>query len=213
MSITFVQKDILVKIPLRKKCSWPNTKHVRAALIMFHIFGAGSNSCGTGCYSGKVFLSKRFLTQIKPIQNRHAQIAMFVTWCGAWGFSIQGGRWEDREPHPGPWTDQKPANGHSVPKDAVGSRVILVTVGPRRQTAWVVPRAENPLVTALKDHSRQSSIPGSSHCGSVVTNPTSIHEDAVPPLASFSGLRIRCCCELWYRSQTQLGSGIAVAVV
>ena len=32
-------------------------------------------------------------------------------------------------------------------------------------------------------------------------------------LASLSGLRIRCCCELWCTSQTQLGSGISVAVV
>ena len=31
-------------------------------------------------------------------------------------------------------------------------------------------------------------------------------------LASLIGLRIQCCCELWYRSQTQLRSGVAVAV-
>ena len=35
----------------------------------------------------------------------------------------------------------------------------------------------------------------------------------VPSLASLSGLRIQHCCELWYRSQTQLGSYVAVAVV
>ena len=35
----------------------------------------------------------------------------------------------------------------------------------------------------------------------------------VPSLALLSGLRIRCCCELWCRSQTQLGSSVAVAVV
>ena len=34
----------------------------------------------------------------------------------------------------------------------------------------------------------------------------------VQPLASRSGLRIRSCCELWCRSQMQLGSGIALAV-
>ena len=34
----------------------------------------------------------------------------------------------------------------------------------------------------------------------------------VRSLASLSGLRIRHCCELWYRSQTWLGSDIAVAV-
>ena len=32
-------------------------------------------------------------------------------------------------------------------------------------------------------------------------------------LASLTGLRIWCCCELWCRSQTQLESGIALAVV
>ena len=40
-----------------------------------------------------------------------------------------------------------------------------------------------------------------------------IHEDIVQSLALLSRLRIQCCCELWCRSQTQLGSGIAVAVV
>ena len=35
----------------------------------------------------------------------------------------------------------------------------------------------------------------------------------VPSLASLSGLGIRPCCELWYRSWTQLGSDVAVAVV
>ena len=29
-------------------------------------------------------------------------------------------------------------------------------------------------------------------------------------LASLSGLRIQCCHELWYRSQSQLVSGVAV---
>ena len=34
----------------------------------------------------------------------------------------------------------------------------------------------------------------------------------VQSLASLSGLRIRHCCELWCRSQMNLGSGVAVAV-
>ena len=34
----------------------------------------------------------------------------------------------------------------------------------------------------------------------------------VQSLASLSGLRIRCCHELWCRLQTRLGSGVAVAV-
>ena len=35
----------------------------------------------------------------------------------------------------------------------------------------------------------------------------------VRSLASLSGLRVQCCCELWCRSKTWLRSGIAVAVV
>ena len=47
-----------------------------------------------------------------------------------------------------------------------------------------------------------------------VKNLTNIHEDAgLIPLASFSGLRIQCCCELWCRSQTQLRSCVVVAMV
>ena len=46
-----------------------------------------------------------------------------------------------------------------------------------------------------------------------LTNPTSIHEGQVQSLALLSGLRIWHCSELWCRSQTQLGSHIAVAVV
>ena len=46
-----------------------------------------------------------------------------------------------------------------------------------------------------------------------VTKLTSIHEDAGPSLASLSGLRTWHCHELWCKSQTQLGSGIAMAVI
>ena len=61
-----------------------------------------------------------------------------------------------------------------------------------------------------------------------VTNPTRIHEAVAAPqlqtqlgsmrmqvrsLTSISRLRIRHCCELWCRSQTWLGSSVAVAVV
>ena len=45
-----------------------------------------------------------------------------------------------------------------------------------------------------------------------LTNLTSIHEDVDSILASISGLRIWHCRELWCRLQTQLGSGVAVAV-
>ena len=35
----------------------------------------------------------------------------------------------------------------------------------------------------------------------------------VRSLALLTGLRIRCCRDLWYGSQMWLGSGVAVAVV
>ena len=45
-----------------------------------------------------------------------------------------------------------------------------------------------------------------------VKNPTSIMGIWVQYLASLSGLRNQLCHKLWYRLQTQLRSGIAVAV-
>ena len=44
-------------------------------------------------------------------------------------------------------------------------------------------------------------------------NPTSIHEDVGLIPGSLSELKIYCCPELQCRLQTQLGSGVAVAVV
>ena len=46
-----------------------------------------------------------------------------------------------------------------------------------------------------------------------LANPTRNHEVAARSLASLSGLRIQHCPELWCRSQTWLGSRVAVAVV
>ena len=51
-----------------------------------------------------------------------------------------------------------------------------------------------------------------SPCGSVVTNPTSIHATRVWFLSLLSGLRIRLCHELWCSLQMWLGSDLAMAV-
>ena len=53
----------------------------------------------------------------------------------------------------------------------------------------------------------------SSCCDSAETTLTSIHEDtnSIPGLTQ--GLRIPHCHELWCRSQTELRSGVVVAVV
>ena len=50
-------------------------------------------------------------------------------------------------------------------------------------------------------------------CGSDVTNPTRIHEDTGSTSASLSELRIQHCHEQQCRSQLQLGSCVAVAVL
>ena len=56
-------------------------------------------------------------------------------------------------------------------------------------------------------------IPWKSSCsGSAEMNLASILEDAGSILASLSGLSIQHCPELWCRSQTGLGSQVAVAV-
>ena len=51
---------------------------------------------------------------------------------------------------------------------------------------------------------------GSTWCGAEERNPTGIHEDAssIPSIVQC----VRGCSELWYMSQTRLGSHIAVAV-
>ena len=54
---------------------------------------------------------------------------------------------------------------------------------------------------------------GGSHCGPEETNPTSVHKDegSVPGLTQWVG--IRCCHELWCRTQMRLRSCVAVAMV
>ena len=63
----------------------------------------------------------------------------------------------------------------------------------------------------ISTHFSQEEVTRSYHHDSAETNLTGNHEDTglIPGLTQ---LRIRRCCELWYRLQTWLGSGIAVAV-
>ena len=79
------------------------------------------------------------------------------------------------------------------------------------------PRAWGPLSLSLQVIMRQGAYKEhkaleSSCCGSAETNLTSNHEDEGSILALLSGLRVWHCCELWFRSQTQFGSSIAVTV-
>ena len=79
---------------------------------------------------------------------------------------------------------------------------VLLLRKPRKYLAGLIMKE----VACLNKHFR------SSHCGAAEMNPTRNGEYLVRSLASLSGLRIQRCHELWWRSQTQLGSGIAVAV-
>ena len=69
------------------------------------------------------------------------------------------------------------------------------------------PNNHHPSTPSKRQSSR------SSHCGSDVTNLTSIHEDAgsIPGLTQC--LKTHCCHELWCSSQTWLGFCVAVSVV
>ena len=75
-----------------------------------------------------------------------------------------------------------------------------------RSLAWEPPYASAVALEKTKESIR------SSRCGAAETNLTRSHEVAVRSLASLSGLRIWCCCELRCRSQMWLVSCVAVAV-
>ena len=72
-------------------------------------------------------------------------------------------------------------------------------------------RSINPI--SLKSRPKKNQDLGSSRRGSVITNPTSIHEDtdSTPGLAQW--VKRPALWELWWRSQMWLGPRIAVAVV
>ena len=83
------------------------------------------------------------------------------------------------------------------------------------QTKYLIPRQVPRYVTQLLWVLISLSKPKerSSCRDSVEMNLTSIHEDtdSVPGLTQWLG--IQCCHELWYRLQTRLGSGVAVAEI
>ena len=78
---------------------------------------------------------------------------------------------------------------------------------------WGVGEGRNRGVTRRRASVlRDENITGVPAVAQRVTNPNSIHEDPglIPGPAQ---LRVQCYRELWCRSQTWLGSGVAVAVV
>ena len=54
---------------------------------------------------------------------------------------------------------------------------------------------------------------GSSHRGSVLTNPTSIHKDVGSIPGPAQCIKDPACRELWWKSQMRLGTCVTVAVV
>ena len=75
----------------------------------------------------------------------------------------------------------------------------------------IIVQARRPMEQSSSEggQGKKDSRIGSSRCGSAETHLTSILEDVGSIWASLSGLRIWRCHKLWYRSQTQLGSGFA----
>ena len=87
-------------------------------------------------------------------------------------------------------------------------------------TAPIRPLAWEPLHAAgvalektkrLKDKKKKGRC-RSFRCGAAEINLPSIHEDVGSIPGLISGWRIGCCRELWSRSLTGLGSGVAVSV-
>ena len=84
----------------------------------------------------------------------------------------------------------------------------LAVVAPIGPLAWEFPYATG---AALKRQEFPSWHSGNTVCSHRIQLGTMRLQAG--PLALLSGLRIQCCRELWYRSQTWLGSEVAVAVV
>ena len=80
-------------------------------------------------------------------------------------------------------------------------------------TSQVTPRLGSPIQRQYFLKVIRFFFTGSSCYGSAVMNLTGIHKDMGSSLAPLSRLGIRHCSELWCGSQTQLRSGVAVAVV
>ena len=80
-------------------------------------------------------------------------------------------------------------------------------------TAEVHPALREMIQVSANHNSGSKTVFQEFHCGAAETNPTSDHKVAGSTPGLASGLRIRYCHELWWRSQIQLGSGIGVVVV
>ena len=73
------------------------------------------------------------------------------------------------------------------------------------------PNCEFPLLIQPTSNIRTTN--RISRCGSLVTNPTSIHEDSSSTPHLTQWVMDQCCCELQCRSHTQLKYHIAVVMV
>ena len=145
-SIIFVQKGIVVKIPLSKICSLPNTKHVRATLIMFNILAQCQIPVVLNITVGKSF--------VKVVSKTNkADTQQTCTYCCNWMWRtslLHSGK-KILSPLPAqlPGTDQKKSQGIQpqgtwYSKAAAESSVMQVTAGPRRWKTCAAPAAENP---------------------------------------------------------------------
>ena len=80
------------------------------------------------------------------------------------------------------------------------------------KTQTIIYRKEKQNKSLCSSSSLKNKKHGSSRRGSAVMSLTSVHE-VVGSIPGLGGLRIRRGRELWRRSQTWLGSHVAVAVV
>lgn len=119
-------KGIILKIPLRKKCSWHSTKHMRADLIVFNIFGLLSNSCGTENYTGNAFFPKSFLKQINLYTEDMAD-----------QLSAMKGNWMD------------PTCGHLPATSSHDTKHLVLITGPSRFKMYSMLTIRSPIKASI----------------------------------------------------------------